>query len=357
MKVYIKFLTITFYNSFLYVIAVMFSLVFILNLLSEIDFFKNINTSISQIIFLASLNSPSMIFEMFPFIFLITAQVFFIKFFNNNELEIFKYSGLKNSKILLIIGIVSIITGVLITTLFYNLSSNFKNIYLEIKSKYTVDGKYLAVITKNGLWIKDRIGKKSYIINSSEIENNFLTNTFITEFDEDYNVTRNIKSNKIDISNNEWLIYDLKLYENNEAKNLNLLKLNTNFDYHKIQSLYSSLSSFDLFQLFQLRENYKKLKYSLIEIDLQLIKLLTFPIYLFLMALFSSLIMLRTKRMGSTTVKISLGLFFSVIIYYVNNFFYVMGSTERISVLTAVFIPIFILTVVNTLMMKNIDEK
>ena len=61
--------------------------------------------------------------------------------------------------------------------------------------------------------------------------------------------------------------------------------------------------------------------------------------------------------MGSTTVKISLGLFFSVIIYYVNNFFYVMGSTERISVLTAVFIPIFILTVVNTLMMKNIDEK
>ena len=36
-----------------------------------------------------------MIFEMFPFIFLITSQAFFIKLFNNNELEIFKYSGLK----------------------------------------------------------------------------------------------------------------------------------------------------------------------------------------------------------------------------------------------------------------------
>jgi lipopolysaccharide export system permease protein len=29
-----------------------------------------------------------MIFEMFPFIFLLTTQFFFIKLFNNNELEV-----------------------------------------------------------------------------------------------------------------------------------------------------------------------------------------------------------------------------------------------------------------------------
>ena len=42
---------------------------------------------------------------MFPFIFLITTQLFFIKLFNNNEIKIFKYSGLKNSKILIILSI------------------------------------------------------------------------------------------------------------------------------------------------------------------------------------------------------------------------------------------------------------
>ena len=40
--------------------------------------------------------------------------------------------------------------------------------------------------------------------------------------------------------------------------------------------------------------------------------------------------MFKLKRLDNTTVKISLGLFFSVIIYYINNFFYVMGSTEKI---------------------------
>ena len=71
-----------------------------------------------------------------------------------------------------------------------------------MKSQYTTDGKYLAVITKNGLWIKDKIGKRIIITNASEINQNYLSNSFITEFDEEYNVIRNIKSNKVDISSN-----------------------------------------------------------------------------------------------------------------------------------------------------------
>ena len=160
MKVYIKFLTYTFFKSLFYVFFVVLSLTFILNLISELEFFKEIEVSIYFPLFLALLNSPDTIFEMFPFIFLITTQLFFITLFNNNEIEIFKYSGLKNSKILLILSLLTIITGIFITILFYNFSSNFKNFYLELKSKYTTDGKYLAVITNNGLWIKDEIDNK-----------------------------------------------------------------------------------------------------------------------------------------------------------------------------------------------------
>ena len=286
MRIYIKFLTYSFYKSFFYVISIMLSLVFILNLLNELEFFKDIDVNINSTLLLSILNSPSMIFEMFPFIFLITTQLFFIKLFNNNELEIFKYSGFKNSGIIIIISIVAIITGLIVSTLFYNLSSNFKNIYLEIKSKYTTDGKYLAVITKNGLWIRDKVGEKIYIINSSKIEGNFLINSFITEFDNKYNVVKNIKSKKIDLTNKDWKVYDAKIFENNTSENKEVLNIKTNFDYKRIQTLYSSLSSFDLFELFELRNNYKKMNYSLVEIDLQLLKLISYPFYLLLMTIF-----------------------------------------------------------------------
>ncbi len=357
MKVYIKFLTYNFFKSLLYVFSIMISLVFVLNLLSELDFFKELETEIYFPLFLSLLNSPAMIFEMFPFIFLIATQLFFIKLFNNNEIEVFKYSGLKNSKILIVLSVLSIITGLLITVLFYNLSSNLKNFYLELKSQYTTDGKYLAVITKNGLWIKDEINEKILIINSSKIEENFLRDSFITEFDKNYNVLRNIKSEKIDITTKNWVIYNVRVYYKNSYEIENILNLETNFDYKKIKTLYSNLSSLSLFQLYELRKNYIKLNYSITEINLQLLKIISYPLFLFLITIFSALIMLNIKQINGTAFKISLGLFFSVIIYYFNNFFFVLGSTEKIPLTFSVFIPLAIITLFNAFLINNVNEK
>ena len=357
MKVYIKFLTSIFFKSLLYVVSIMFSLIFILNLLTELEFFKEIEVGIGFPILLSLLNSPSMIFEMLPFIFLITTQLFFIKLFNNNEIEIFKYSGLKNTNILQIFSIITIISGIILTITFYNFSATFKNFYLEKKTKFTNDEKYLAVITKNGLWIKDEINEKIYIINSSKIQDNFLINTFITEFDNNYNVIRSLKSKKINIKNKKWEMNDVKIYNKNNYEIKKLLKIETNYDYKKIQTLYSNLSSLTIIQLYELRKNYEKLNYSLTDVNLQLLKICSYPLYLLLVAFFSSLIMFRIKRLHNTTIKISLGLFFSVIIYYINNFFIVMGGTERITITFAILTPLIFLTIVNSLMLNRINDK
>ena len=357
MKTYIKFLCNIFLKSFFYVLLVMLSLVFILNLLSELEFFKDIEIGIDFTLLLSLLNSPSMIFEMFPFIFLLTTQFFFIKLFNNNELEIFKYSGLKNSNILWILSLLSLFLSVLIVIIFYNFSANLKNFYLEKKSQYTTDGKYLAVITKNGLWIKDEIDKKIYIINSSEIKDNFLIDNFITEFNKDYKVIRNLQSKKIDIKEKKWLIYNAKIYQNNNYEIKEVLEIKTNFDYKRIKTLYSNLSSLSILQLFELKNNYKKLNYSLTEVNLQILKILVYPIYLVLITILSALIMFKIKRVDTATLKISLGLFVSVIIYYINNFFLVMGNTERIPLIFAIFIPLLILGTINIFMVRRINEK
>ena len=357
MKTYIKFLCYIFLRSFFYVFLVMFSLVFILNVLSELEFFKDIDVGIDFTLLLSLLNSPSMIFEMFPFIFLLTTQFFFIKLFNNNELEVFKYSGLKNSSILIIISFLSLIMGIIIITVFYNFSANLKNFYLEKKSQYTTDGKYLAVVTKNGLWIKDEIDDKIYVINSTEIKDNFLIDNFITEFNKNYEVIRNVQSKKIDVSKKQWIISNAKIYNDNDYEIKEVLKINTNFNYKRITTLYSNLSSLNFFQIIELKNNYKKLNYSLTEVNMQILKIIAFPLYLVLITILSALIMFKIKRLDTTTFKISLGLFISVIIYYINNFFLVMGNTERIPLIFAIFTPLVILGLFNTFMIYKINEK
>ena len=357
MTTYIKFIISVFFKSFVNIFFIMIGLIIILNLLSELDFFKEINVSTYFPLYLSVLNSFSLIFEMFPFIFLIATQFFFINFFKNNELNIFKYSGLKNINIIKIISLLSLFMGILIIIFFYNLSSNFKNFYLGLKSNYTSDDKYLAVITNNGLWIKDKIDNKTIIINSSKIETGFLVNAFISEFNEEFEIIRNIKSNKIDITNNEWVIYDAKIYINNVVTNYKETKIKSNFNYERIQSLFSNLSSLSIVELYELKSNYKDLGYSTVELDVHIQKLISYPFYFLLMTIFSAIIMFNSKNLKNTSVKIAIGLFCSVIIYYINNFFYVLGNTEKISLLASVWAPLLILSLINMLMLRNINEK
>ena len=357
MKVYIKFISFIFFKSLFFTFLVITSLVFILNLLTELEFFKDENVKISFTLFLSLLNSPSLLFEIFPFILLVTIQLFFIKIFENKEIDIFKYSGVKNSNILGILSILTLITGFFVITIFYNLSSNMKNVYLELKSVYTNDGKYLAVITKNGLWIKDKIDRKIIITNSSNIQGNYLIRNFITEFDENFNVIRNIQSDKIDISKKEWKIIEPRIYENNNYINIDQIEFNTNFDVDRIRTLYSNLSALDIFELLELRKNYLKLNYSVTDVNLHLLKIVSYPLLLLLISIFAALIMLNIKQIKSSTFKISIGLFFSVIIYYLSNFSYVLGSTERISLIFSILIPIIILSTINCLMLYRVNEK
>jgi len=358
MKTYIKFLIYIFIKSFIFVSLVLLSLIFILNLLTELEFFKNIQVSSYYPMYIALLNTPSLLFEMFPFVFLLTTQVFFVNLLNNNQIQIFKYSGLKNSKIMLILSTVSFSIGIILIIFFYNLSSNLKNFYLEEKIKHTLDGKYLAVITNNGLWIKDVVNKKVNIINASQIDRNLLLNVFITEFDEKFEVIRNIQSQKIDIKNKIWKIYDANIYDNfGNVKKIDNVNFDSNFDYKKIQSLFSNLSSLSLLELFELRKNYKTLSYSTTEVDVQIQKIVSFPLYFTLMTLLAALLMFNTKKFKNTTFKLAIGLFMSVIIYYMNNFFMILGNTEKIPVLVSIWVPLFIILLINSIAMIQINEK
>ena len=357
MKTYTKFLINGFVKSFFNVFFVMISLVFILNILKEIEFFSNKDVNSLYPIYLSLMSSPSIIFEMFPFIFLIATQFFFLKLFNNDEINIFKYSGLKNIKIINLLSLISFFIGILTITIFYSFSSNLQHYYLQVKNQFSDDKLYLAVINKNGLWIKDVVNNQTSIINSSKIDNNFLTNTFITTFDKNFNLIKSLKSDKIDIKDNEWLIYNPTIFKDNISQKTDLIKFKSNFNQKRIESLFSNLSSLSLLKLIDLRKNYKLLNYSTVDVDMQIYKIATYPLFLVIMTILSSIIMLNTKKSSSKVIKIIIGLFFSVVIYYINNFFNVMGSTEKLPLIVSIWTPIIFLSLINLIMLININEK
>ena len=160
-KIYQKNLIFHFLKSLFKILLIFFFLIVVLNLFEEIKFFKNNEVNFLLPIFLTILNTPSTLFDVLPFIFLMSGLYFFSEILDKNELIIYKSYGLTNVKIISIISLTTFLIGIIVIFIFYNLTSNLKFLYLDIKNEYTKDNKYLAVVTSNGLWIKDE-KKKSY---------------------------------------------------------------------------------------------------------------------------------------------------------------------------------------------------
>ena len=357
-KTYQRYLINKFLIKFIYITLVFFSLTLILGLLEEMSFFKDYQINFIYPYFLALINVPITLFEIFPFIFLLATQFLFYDIFKNDELNLLKKSGLNNFKIIKILFLLSFFIGIFNIAIFYNISSILKFQYSNIKNNISNDNKYLAMVTDSGLWIKDEINGKKFIIKSKNIDGNFLTNTIINEFNDDFELIRTIQSTKINIKKNDWIIYEPIVSNNNNSKILkDSIILSTNFNVKKINNLFSNISTLNLIALFNLKKDFEKLGYSSDEIQIHLLKLFTMPIFYGILTVLSSILMFNFSENRSLLVHIIFGILMSVIIYYINFIFNSLGNNGKIPIYLSIFFPLMIISLITTIGLVNINDK
>ena len=349
-----KVFTLTLVKTFL----VFMSLAFILNIFEEINFFKDLEVSITIPIFLTFLNLPSIVFDIFPFIFLITAQFAFIKLIDQNEINVLKNFGLDNFKIIKILSLLSFIFGLLIITIYYNFSSSLKYSYLNLKNAYAKDNKYLAVITENGIWIKDQVKEDINIINANSFKDKYLYEVDIIQFDKDFNFKRNLIAPSILIENKLWILNNALVPDfKGKLKTVKNFSLPTNLNYMDLNSLYSNLSSLNIFELNELKKKYEVINYSSTEVNSAIQKLVSFPFYLMIMTVLAATIMLNIKHNKSKIFHLIFGILISVIIYYLSFFFEELGKNEQIPIGVSIWVPLIIIMLISTMSLIRINEK
>ena len=358
LKIYQKYLIMNFLSKFIKITLIFLSLSFILGILEEINFFKDTNANFFYPYFLTLLNTPITLFEIFPFIFLLATQFFLYDLFKNDEMNLLKKNGLDNMKIIKILFALSIGIGIFNVTIYYNMASKLKFYYSNIKNDFSDDNKYLAMVTNSGLWIKDEIDNKRLIVKSSYIEDKYLSQTIINEFNSDFQLLKTIQSKKIDISDNNWIIFNPVItIENNTETIDGEIRLLTNFNSEKINSLFSNISSFDIIKLFNLKKDYQKFGYSTDEITIHLLRLFTTPLFYGALTIFSVIIMFNFTKNRTLLFHVITGVLLSVSLYYVNFIFSSLGNNGKIPVFISIFFPLFIIFTISIIGLININEK
>ena len=357
LKKYQTYLTSIFIKHFVYITFVFFCIVIIINFFEEIRFAEKYNADLFYIIYLSLLNAPSMIFEMFPFIFLITVKFFYLKLNDKQELEILNSNGISNFKIVIMLTFISALLGLFLLLFYYSLSSELKSQYLDLKNRFSNTNEFLAVVNDEGLWIKEEIDQNLYIIHAKKFDKNILQDVTITEASKYYENKSTIIANKANVLSKNWQLNNVSiLNENGVTKDLKSYVYNSSFNGEIISNLFSNLSSLNIYELHKLSSNYLKIGYSNTDIKIHLNKTYSMPVFYILMTILGFVIINKLKRVKSKFFLSIFGIFISVIVYYLNYFSSVLGNNGVLPIYLSVWLPLLILFLICNIGIIRVNE-
>ena len=333
---------------------------FIINLFEEINLFKDFDVGIEIPILLSFLLVPSMFYDMFPFVILLSGIWYFLKIKKNDEIVALKVSGLSNLSVMLIPCLVSLILGIIFVSTINPITSVLVKKYESIKGSYERDENYLAAVTVNGIWIKEKNYGRNYIVTGTKLSGEKLLNLTIYEFDFDNNFVQRVDAESADISSLEWTIKNAKII-NSEGKliikNTDEVYYKSMYDIKKIKSLYSNLNTISFWKLNDEIELLKNRGYSTSEMRSKLQQSLAFPFFLLSMVMLSGVFTLGMNFKENNWTYVFIAVITSVLVFYFNDFSAALGKTNRLPVELSVWMPIIIIFIFGSVGLIHANQK
>ena len=339
---------------------IFFCLGFIMNIFEEINFFKDFDVSITTPILLSLLFVPSLLNNFLPFVILLSGIWFFLKIKKSDEITAINVSGMSNLSIIVIPSILSIILGIFFVTALNPITSALVKKYETIKGNYEKDQDYLATVTVNGIWIKEKGLKANYMVRASNLEKENLLEVTIYEFDKNNNFKRRIEAESADISSLKWNLKNIKIIDTDGIESTKSIKDPSYFsmyDIKKIKSLYANLDTISFWNLDKEIKLLEQRGYSAREMQVILHRSLAFPFFLLSMLLLSSVFTLGTMFNDNNWTYVFIAIISSVIIFFFNDFSAALGKTDKLPIELSVWMPITIVFVFSTVGIIHANQK
>ena len=352
-----------FLKSLLVVLCVMFSIVLLITLLEEFNYFKSKqDLKFIQFIIFTFLKIPNLLFNLFPFIVLFSGIVFYLKIYNYNEIISLRVMGYSNIQIILIPALTCFIMGYLLVFLIVPFTSSMLKYYEEIKSEYD-QTKNLVFVNETGIWIIDKNDNDKNIIRIDKIDKNFSNIKQITiyNYDKDNNFIKRIDANEGIINDTNWQLSQVNIISSNNKKNsenyFNNYNYKSNIKINELKNIYKNTETTSLLDINREMLVLEDKGYSIVDLRIRYQKLVSFPIYLLAMSILSGLMIINLGKTSNYLKYGSYGVIISIIIYFLNDLSITIAKSGIISVDFSVWIPIFLIILINLVGITQVNAK
>lgn len=360
-KVIVNYLIKGYLRKFITVVGVFYCFGLILNLLEEIEFFKNLEVNIMIPLILTSIYIPSLLIKILPFIIFISSLWFMLNIKHNKDLLTIKIFGFSNLKIFFIISFCAFLIGWAVLFIVNPVTSKMTKYYDQIKSNYSRDVDHLINFKRDGLWIKEKIEGKHRFIYSKKLEGKNLKELTVFHLDKNSNLQERIIAEKANISDNNWILYNVKIFSSDEGiineENLEKFNIYSIYNQTKINNLFKN---FDTMSFIDLLLNFDELLdngYSNNFLSQSFHALLILPFFLLLMTGIASILAFNNLRKKNNLQLIFFGTILVIVVYYLKDFSLALGQIEKIPLILSIWSPIIALSLFTFAGIIQINEK
>jgi lipopolysaccharide export system permease protein len=350
-------------KSLFVVIAVMLSIILLINLLDEFNFFKS-KKDLKFIFFIifTILKIPNVLINLFPFIVLFGGIVFYLKIYNHNEVISLRVMGYSNIQIILIPALTSFVIGYIIVFLIVPFSSSMLRYYEDLRSEYN-ETKNLVFVNETGIWILDKNEKEKNIIRIEKISKDFSVASQITiyNYDSSNNFIKRIDATEGIIKDKNWQLNKVHIISSNKKNNkenfLNNYNYSSNININELKNVYKNTDTTSLLDINKEMSILEDKGYSTIDLRIRYQKLISFPIYLLAMSILSGLMIINLGKTSNYLKYGTYGVIISIIIYFLNDLSITIAKSGIISVDFSVWIPIFLIILINLVGITQVNAK
>jgi len=363
-KTLIKYLSYEFTKCFFIVVLVFLSISLLTNFVEELIFFKDkqIENLLLSLIILTILKTINTLIESSIFIFLFTGIFFFVKFLKNNELNSIKLSGISNLLSILTPAFLSFGIGIFIIFAVTPISAEGMKFYEKYKRNYSQNDN-LIVINDSGLWFMEKNEQNYKIIRADKIVDNDFSkfyNSTIYTLDIDFNFINRYDSKLVFINKKKWILENTKLLSGNDnvqKKEENDYTLNSSIDTNELKNLFTNANTISFWEILNSIKKLNDRGYSGDELKIKFHKYLSLPIYLFSMIILATVFTINIKKNYSNFIYVFFGIILGIVIYFLNDLSIALGIAGKMPLTISVWIPIFLILVISSINLININEK
>jgi lipopolysaccharide export system permease protein len=335
---------------FLVIVAVLMTLVLLIDLNEQIRRFDSADLGLAQLVGLTLLNLPAALSEFLPLIMILTTIVLFVGLARSSELVVTRAIGRSGIRALAAPVLVAAIIGGLAVSTLNPIVAATANRYQDLAETYHNGGPSALSLSGEGLWLRQGGGQGQAVIHatgySGDTANITLHEVTIHSYTNDGGPTRRLNAVSAQLDGDHWVLNDVKswplvagLNPEGGAIRQDVMHLPTTLTTDRIRDTLGTASGISIYDLPATIRELSAAGFTTKRYEVQYQAQLARPLFLIAMVLVGAAFTMRHARFGGTGLAVLMAVLLGFGLYFIRNFAQILGENGQIPVALAAWAP------------------